>query len=73
MKDLVAKVSRVSLEDLKRVAPIYLSPLFDPQSVRRSVVSKPAAVPQVKEDFSKLGVELTIINLDDESSLVSKL
>ena len=73
MKELVSKVARVTLSDLKKVAPTYLNPLFDPKSVRRSAVCKPASVIQISGDFASLGVDLVPVNLEDEANFVSKL
>lgn len=73
MKELVTKVARVTLSDLERVAPVYLLPLFDAKTVRRSVVCKPAAVAQVSADMAQLGVDLVPVNLEEENSLASKL
>lgn len=53
MKDLVTKVSRVSVEDLKRVAPKYLTDLFDPIKTRRSVVCHPSKVAEVTQSFKE--------------------
>lgn len=50
-KDLVAKVSRVTLDDVKRVAPIYLTPLFDSSKSRCALCCHPSKVPEVVEGF----------------------
>lgn len=50
-KELVAKVAQVTLEDVKRVAPIYLSPLFAAKYARCTVCCHPSKVAEVVEGF----------------------
>lgn len=50
-KHLVTKVSKVTLADVKRVAPKYLLPLFDTQQSRCAVCCHPSKVQEVQDAF----------------------
>ena len=50
-KALLTKVARVSLSDVKRVAPKYLLPLFDTKQSRCTVCCHPSKVSEVQEAF----------------------
>lgn len=52
-KNLVTKVSKVTLEDCKRVAPIYLLPLFDTNVSKCAVCCNPSKVAEVIDGFKK--------------------
>ncbi|KAH3800856.1 hypothetical protein DPMN_154499 [Dreissena polymorpha] len=66
-KDLLSKISRVTLEDLRRVGKEYISALFDETRVRRAVVCNQAKVNEVTETFKELQVPLHVIpSLEDD-------
>lgn len=50
-KDLVKCVSRVTIEDIKKVGPKYLRPLFDVSKSRCAVVCHPSKVEEVAAGF----------------------
>ena len=53
LKNLVDKVSKVTLEEVKRVVPVYLLPLFDVNNTRRSVVCHSSKVIEVLNSFKE--------------------
>jgi len=58
-------VDEVSMEDLLRVGPKYLAPLFSDNS-RTTVVCSPAKVQEIKDGFSGLGVEFKVLESVDQ-------
>lgn len=53
IKNLVTKVSKVTLDDVKRVAPIYLLPLFDTSLSKCAICCNPSKVEEVVDTFKK--------------------
>ncbi|KAI1290107.1 hypothetical protein HDE_08397 [Halotydeus destructor] len=72
-KFLVEKVMQVTIEDMKRVAPIYLRPLFDVSKSRCSVCCHPSKVEEVTNGFKEMNRDLSLVNLDDSDAIVAKL
>ena len=65
-------VNNVTIEDLKRVAPQYLAPLFSAQS-RTAIVCNPSKVQEIAAEFKSKGVEMEILNsLEDIVKVDSK-
>ena len=58
-------VNNVTIDDLKRVAPQYLAPLFSAQS-RTTVVCNPSKVQEIAAEFKSKGVEMEILNSLEE-------
>lgn len=64
---LIIKIAHVTLDDLIRVAPIYLAKLFDDgEAIVRSVVCNTSKVDQVKENFEQIGIKLKTVDLENE-------
>jgi Zn-dependent M16 (insulinase) family peptidase len=61
-------VDQVSMEDLARVGPLYLAPLFS-ENTRTTVVCSPGKVQEIKEGFSGLGVNFKVLETVDEKLL----
>ena len=60
----------MTVEEVQRVAPIYLPRLFDPNLSRTSIVCNPAKVEEIRKSFLELGVELEVLeSVDDMVSL----
>lgn len=47
------KIAKVTTDDLKRVGPKYLAPLFDPSLVRVSVCCHPTKVEEICNQFKE--------------------
>jgi len=58
-------VDQVTVEDLVRVGPKYMAPLFSDNS-RTTVVCGPAKVQEVKDGFNALGVEFKVLESVDK-------
>ncbi|XP_064616831.1 uncharacterized protein C05D11.1-like [Liolophura sinensis] len=69
-KELMEKIAKVTIDDLKRVGPKYLAPLFEPSQFRVSVCCHPTKVEEICNEFKELGVELKVLPSLDDSSLV---
>ncbi|KAK7094598.1 uncharacterized protein C05D11.1-like [Littorina saxatilis] len=66
-KDMVKKVAKVTVADLKPVGKKYLAPLFDTTITRCVTCVNPSKVEEVTADFKKLGLEMKVLSsLDDE-------
>ncbi|XP_053381490.1 uncharacterized protein C05D11.1-like isoform X2 [Mercenaria mercenaria] len=66
-KDLLKLISKVSLDDLKRVGAKYIAKLFDEKEVRRAVCCNPSKVNEVVQTFKSIGVEMQVVpSLDEE-------
>ena len=56
----------MTVEEVERVAPIYLPRLFDPKLSRTSLVCNPAKVDEIRKGFMELGVELEVLESVDD-------
>lgn len=66
-KDLLKKISAVTVSDLKRVGDKYIMPIFKSNQIRRAVCCNPSKVDEVVASFKDLGVELDIVpSLEEE-------
>ena len=52
-KQLIERVMKVTVDDIKRVAPIYLMPLFDVSKSRCAVCCHPSKVTDVVKGFKE--------------------
>ncbi|CAH1271971.1 Hypp4744 [Branchiostoma lanceolatum] len=52
-RDLLAKISKVTVSDLKRVGAEYFTPLFDPSKARVSICCNPSKVEETKAGFEE--------------------
>lgn len=65
-KDLIDRISSVTLEDVKRVALKYFTPLVQPQTSRTVIVCHPSKVRETEEELRKFGHNLQVIaSLED--------
>ncbi|XP_027214952.2 uncharacterized protein C05D11.1 isoform X2 [Penaeus vannamei] len=66
-KDLIDKISGVTLEDVKRVALKYFTPLVNPQTSRTVIVCHPSKVRETEEELRKFGQNLEVIGSLEDS------
>ncbi|KAF4518639.1 hypothetical protein B566_EDAN005966 [Ephemera danica] len=59
-KEMVRRIFAVTAEDLKRVGPKYITPLFTPGSGYTSIVCHPSKVEEVAAAFNQLGYPMKI-------------
>jgi Zn-dependent M16 (insulinase) family peptidase len=71
-QNFLKQVAAVTVEDLQRVAPIHLKPLFDVSKSRCAVCCHPSKVQEVVQGFKELNRDLTLVNLE-ENNFLSKL
>ena len=64
-RQFLEQVNNVSLEDLKRVGPLYLAPLFS-EVARTAIVCNPSKVQEIKNDFSAHGAEFKVLESVDQ-------
>lgn len=72
-KDLIIKVSNITLEEIKKVAPILLRDLFNDEKTCKTVTCNTSKVAEVLDQFKKAGVTLRQIDLERDESFISKL
>jgi len=58
-------VDQVTLDDLARVGPQYLAPLFS-ENARTTVVCSPGKVQEIKDGFAGLGVNFKVLETVDD-------
>merc|ERR1712079_136420 len=58
-------VDQVTLDDLARVGPQYLAPLFS-ENTRTTVVCSPGKVQEIKDGFAGLGVNFKVLETVDD-------
>jgi len=68
-KKMLELIDSVTLEDVMRVAKLYLPPLFESQQSRTSLVVAPSVVESVTKEFQELGEDLQILNSLDELTI----
>jgi len=72
-REFLKRVDKVTIEDLERVGPKYISALFDGSKSRTSVVCHPSKVEEVVAGFKGLGVDLEVIDsLEDTVKSTTK-
>ena len=67
-RNFLELVNNVTIEDLNRVGPKYLAPLFSAQS-RTAIVCNPSKVEEISKDFKSQDIDMQI--LDSIDSIVS--
>ena len=72
-RNLIAKISKVTLADVKKVAPPFLSDLFNDHKICKSVVCNSSVVDETIAKFTDLRVTLTKFDLESEINFDSKL
>lgn len=50
-RQMIRRVSAVTMEDMTRVANLYLKPLFDPKKSKTVIVCHPSKVTEIGEAF----------------------
>lgn len=68
-KELLEKVAKVTIADLQKVGPKYISPLFDVTKVRTAVCCHPTKVDEVHTGFSQMGLDLKVLSSLEEDFL----
>ncbi|OWF39921.1 uncharacterized protein C05D11.1-like [Mizuhopecten yessoensis] len=68
-KELLSKVAKVTVADLQRVGPKYISPLFDVTRARTAICCHHTKVDEVKTDFSQMGLNLKVLPSLEEDFL----
>eukprot|EP00112_Aurelia_sp_Birch-Aquarium-sp1_P017903 Seg42.13_Seg42.8 transcript_id=Seg42.13_Seg42.8/GoldUCD/mRNA.D3Y31 product="putative protein C05D11.1" protein_id=Seg42.13_Seg42.8/GoldUCD/D3Y31 len=69
-KELLQRVSTVTLNDLKTIANKYFVALFDSNTSCSALCCHPSKVEEIVKDFKGIGVDLQIVNsMDDEFTL----
>lgn len=61
-RELIDRISRVTLEDVKRVALKYFTPLVQPKSSKLVAVCHPSNVKETVADLEKLGHKLNVVD-----------
>jgi len=72
-REFLKRVDAVTLEDLNRVGPKYVSALFDGDKSRTSLVCHPSKVEEVVAGFKGLGVDLEVIDSLDDTDDMEKI
>lgn len=65
-KSLLEKLSKVTLEDLKKVGKKYLSRLFSMDQSNCAICCHPSKVTEIKDSFQKFGRQLSVVSSLDE-------
>ncbi|KAK3592274.1 hypothetical protein CHS0354_037563 [Potamilus streckersoni] len=68
-RDLLQKITKVSIADLQRVGEKYMAPLFDVSQIRCALCCHPSKVEEITGDFRKLSIELKILKSLEEDFL----
>lgn len=69
-RDFIKQVAKVDIDDMRRVGPIYLKPLFQDPERRVVVVCHPAKIPDISNGFESV-CNLEKINIEEEQLLNS--
>ncbi|RWS26897.1 hypothetical protein B4U80_11389 [Leptotrombidium deliense] len=72
-RKLMKAVWAVTIDDLKKVAPNYLKPLFDPKVSKCVICCNPSKVAQFVEGMKKFGRQLEVIDLEKPNFLDADL
>lgn len=68
-KKLIQAIPKVTLEDMKRVGQLYITPLFDPAKSKVAICCHPTKVEEITKDFKEMSRDLMVIDNMDESFL----
>ncbi|XP_030845247.1 uncharacterized protein C05D11.1-like [Strongylocentrotus purpuratus] len=60
-RELLKRISKVTVEDLKRVGEKYFSLLFDPSKAKCALCCQSSKVDEIKEAFKGFGRDLTVM------------
>lgn len=66
-KELIKRVARVTKDDLRRVGPLYLKPLFEDPEKRSAVCCHPSKVEEITTGFSQINIKMERLSLEKES------
>ena len=70
-RKMLENVNNVTIDDIKRVAPLYLAPLFS-ANTRTAIVCAPSKLQEIAKEFQGKGVEMKTMNsVDDMITLTS--
>ncbi|KAK3859607.1 hypothetical protein Pcinc_034292 [Petrolisthes cinctipes] len=72
-KDLIERVAKVTLEDVKRVALKYFTPLVEPSSSKTVIVCHPSSVQETVQELEKFGHKLSVIDSLEESRFADQV
>jgi len=70
-KDFIKRVARVTKEDLRRVGPKYLRPLFEDESRKSAICCHPSKVNEISEGLAEIKLSIEKIDLEKDSFLNS--
>jgi Zn-dependent M16 (insulinase) family peptidase len=70
-KSLLKKIASVSLDDLSKVGPAYVRPLFDSSISWTAVCCHPSKVEEVVSGFKELSKEFTVLKSLEDSFLTA--
>ncbi|XP_031560013.1 uncharacterized protein C05D11.1-like [Actinia tenebrosa] len=65
-RNLLERVSKVTIHDLDRVGQKYIAPLFDPLTSRCAVCCHPSKVEEIREGLGKLNKDLIVVSSLEE-------
>ncbi|EZA55862.1 hypothetical protein X777_04081 [Ooceraea biroi] len=68
-RQMVRRISAVTMEDMTRVATLYLKPLFDPKKCKTAVVCHPSKIAELDETFKQMNQNLKLYNCLEETYL----
>ncbi|GLH01355.1 Presequence protease, mitochondrial [Gryllus bimaculatus] len=68
-RNLVNLIAQVSTDDLNRIGPKYVAPLFDPQKCKTSVVCHPSKAEEIASGFKDMNLALHIYQTLEDSFL----
>lgn len=66
---MVQRISAVTIEDINRIAPQYIKPLFDPNVCKTTIVSHPSNVTEIADAFKTMSHELEVYTSLEKSYL----
>lgn len=68
-KEMLEKIAKVTIDDLKQIGSTYIEPLFDTSKARTAVCCNPSKVEEIVKDFKEIGVNLTVLESLEEEIL----
>lgn len=68
-RDLIRRVANVTKEDLRRVGPKYMRPLFEDPNRRTVVCCNPSKLDEISKGLEEVNCQVESIKLDDEAFL----
>ncbi|GAB1870040.1 hypothetical protein CAJAP_11119 [Camponotus japonicus] len=66
---MVRRIAAVTMDDVTRVAALYLKPLFDPKKCKTTIVCHPSKVAEIGEAFKEMSQNLKLYNCLEETYL----